>query len=209
MARSIIYSLVVYTSLVFAAQAQPAHSFTNPLLPAGADPWCIYKDGYYYYTHTTGNNVTIWKTTSIAGLKDAEKKVVFTPPQSGPYSKEIWAPEIHFLSGKWYIYFAADSGNNVNHRLWVLENTAADPLQGQWTMKGKLNTAGDKWSIDGSVFEHKGQLYFIWSGWEGDVNGQQNIYIAKMKNPWALGEVRAKISSPELDWEVHGDLNSL
>src|SRR4051812_3038796 len=74
-------------------------TFTNPLLPSGADPWCIHKDGYYYYTNTTGNNITIWKTKNIANLATAEKKVVWTPPRRGPYSREIWAPEIHFLWG--------------------------------------------------------------------------------------------------------------
>ncbi|MEO6722535.1 MAG: glycoside hydrolase family 43 protein [Ferruginibacter sp.] len=200
--------LLIFFSFAYYANAQHAATFTNPLLPAGADPWCIYKNGFYYYTHTTGKNITIWKTKTIAGLDTAEKKVVFTPPKTGPYSKEIWAPEIHFLNSKWYIYFAADSGNNISHRIWVLENDSRDPLKGDWKMKGKLLTPDDKWSIDGSIFEHKKQLYFIWSGWEGDVNGYQNIYIAKMKNPWTLGDIRAKISSPELEWEIHGDLQN-
>src|SRR6478672_9977077 len=86
-------------------------TFTNPLLPSGPDPWTIYKDGYYYYTNSTGNNVTLWKTKNIAYLSSAEKKVVWTPPVKGPYSKEIWAPEIHFFQNRWYLYFAADSGN--------------------------------------------------------------------------------------------------
>lgn len=183
-------------------------TFSNPLLPAGADPFSFYKDGYYYYTHTTGKNITIWKTKSIAGLQNAEKKIVFTPPAKGPYSKELWAPEIHFLQGKWYIYFAADSGNNNQHRLWVLENASADPLQGMFILKGKLETPDDKWSIDASVFMHKQQLYCIWSGWEGDTNGQQNIYIAKMKNPWTITGKRVLLSKPELEWELHGDLNN-
>jgi GH43 family beta-xylosidase len=133
--------------------------------------------------------------------------VVFTPPATGPYSKELWAPEIHFLQGKWYIYFAADSGSNNDHRLWVLENQSADPMKGTWHMKGKLQTPGDKWSIDGSVFQHNKQLYFIWSGWQGDTNGQQNIYIAKMKNPWTIEGDRVKLSSPELPWETIGALH--
>ncbi len=194
--------------LVTNSYAQQSKTFTNPLLPGGADPWCIYKDGYYYYTNTTGKNITLWKTNNIAGLKTAEKKVVFNPPATGPYSRELWAPEIHFLQGKWYIYFAADSGKNVDHRLWVLENSSTDPLQGEWMMKGKLTTPDDKWSIDGSVYEHKGKLYLTWSGWEGDTNGQQNIYIAAMKNPWTVAGKRVKISSPELDWETQGDLNN-
>lgn len=204
--RSVLFMLfAVFSSAVIAQQAV---SFTNPLLPAGADPWCIYKDGFYYYTHTTGRNITIWKTKSIAGLRTAEKKTVFTPPAKGPYSKEIWAPEIHFLQGKWYIYFAADSGNNNQHRLWVLENTSADPMSGEWIMKGKLSTPDDKWAIDGSLFQHRGKLYLIWSGWEGDVNGEQDIYICRMKNPWTTESERIRISSPELDWEKHGDLKN-
>lgn len=188
--------------------AQAQQTFTNPLLPAGADPWCIYKDGFYYYTHTTGRNITLWKTNNIANLKSAEKKVVFTPPAKGPYSKELWAPEIHYLQKKWYIYFAADSGKNINHRMWVLENSSPDPLKGEWIMKGKLTTPEDKWSIDGSLFEHNKQLYMIWSGWEGDVNGQQNIYIAKMQNPWTVDGKRVKISSPEYPWERNGKINN-
>lgn len=208
MVKAIFYVVVLYCSFTMPVQAQSVKTFTNPLFSAGADPWCIYRNGYYYYTHTTGNNITLWKTTTIAKLKTAQKKNVFTPPAMGPYSKEIWAPEIHFLKGKWYIYFAADSGNNIDHRIWVLENSSPDPLKGKWKMKGKLTTPDDKWSIDGSVFEHKNQLYFIWSGWDGDTNGEQNIYIAKMKNPWTLDDKRSKISTPELAWETHGDLNN-
>jgi GH43 family beta-xylosidase len=200
----------VFISCLFAGDiaAQHKKTFTNPLLPAGADPWCIYKDGFYYYTHTTGKNITLWKSKSIASLKTAPRKIVFTPPATGPYSKELWAPEIHWLQGKWYIYFAADSGRNEDHRLWVLENSAVDPLQGEWVMKGKLTTPGDKWSIDGTVYDHNGKLYLLWSGWQGDVNFQQNIYICAMSNPWTASGERVKISSPVLHWETHGDLNN-
>lgn len=194
--------LLVVNSALYAQQ-----TFTNPLLPSGADPWTIYKDGYYYYTNTTGRNVTIWKTKSIATLSSAEKKVVWTPPPNKEYSKELWAPEIHFFQNKWYVYFAADSGNNNNHRLYVLENESADPLQGKWIMKGKLTTPDDKWSIDGSVMEYKNKLYVIWSGWKGDVNGEQDIYIAQMKNPWTVEGKRTLLSKPQFDWELNGDLH--
>ncbi len=209
MTRTYFYFLLfISCCFAIASTAQRSKTFTNPLLPAGADPWCVYKDGFYYYTHTTGNNITVWKTNNIATLKTSQKKIVFTPPKTGPYSKELWAPEIHWLQGKWYIYFAADSGRNESHRLWVLENNNADPMKGEWIIKGKLATPDDKWSIDGSVYEHKNKLYLIWSGWEGDINFQQNIYICAMSNPWtAVGE-RTRISSPELDWETHGDLDN-
>jgi GH43 family beta-xylosidase len=202
--RYLISLSIVLFCLLQTVSAQS--TFTNPLLPSGADPWSIYKDGYYYYTNSTGRNITLWKTRNLAQLASAEKKVVFTPPAGQEYSKELWAPEIHFLQGKWYVYFAADSGHNKDHRMYVLENASADPVQGEWKYKGKLTTPEDKWSIDGSVFEDRKQLYFIWSGWEGDKNGQQNIYIAKMKDPWTIEGKRVAISKPELNWETVGDL---
>jgi GH43 family beta-xylosidase len=67
-----------------------------------------------------------------------------------------------------------------------------------------VGDATNKWAIDVSVFEHKGQLYMLWSGWEGDGNGQQNIYIAKMENPYTIKGDRVKLSSPDYDWEKFG-----
>lgn len=184
-----------------------AQRFTNPLLPSGADPFSFYKDGYYYYTHTLGNRIGLWKTKNIADLATAEHKVIYTPPAGTMWSKELWAPEVHFIYGKWYIYFAADDGKNDNHRMYVLENSHANPMQGEWVFKGKVADPSDKWAIDGNVFMYKKQLYMIWSGWEGDTNGEQNIYIAKMKNPWTIDGNRVRISKPQYHWETHGTLN--
>ncbi|PUZ25663.1 glycosyl hydrolase family 43 [Chitinophaga parva] len=205
MRRLLLFSLLLLGACAVRAQ----QTFTNPLLPGGADPWVIYQDGFYYYMHTTGHTLKIWKTKSIADLKNAESKVVWTPPDTGAYSREIWAPEIHFINRKWYIYFAADDGSNAHHRLWVLENASADPLQGTWTMKGKVADATDQWAIDGSVFEHKGKWYIIWSGWEKREQDfeMQNIYIAALKNPWTIEGPRVKVSSPELPWERIWDNN--
>ncbi len=194
--------LVIAICMGLSVDAQIA----NPLLPAGADPWSIYRDGWYYYTNTTGRNLTLWKTRSLGELKQAQKKVVWTPPEGTSYSKEIWAPELHWLRGAWYLYFAADDGRNRNHRLYVLENSSQDPLEGEWLFKGKLETPEDKWSIDGSVFEHRGRLYLLWSGWEGDENGRQDIYLCRMKSPWTAEGPRVRISTPEFAWEKVGDI---
>jgi len=181
-------------------------TFTNPLLPSGADPWVVHRNGYYYYMHTMGNRLVLWKTRQLAHLKTAERKTIWAPPENTAYSHEIWAPEIHFIEGKWYVYFAADDGDNKNHRMYVIENASADPMDGEWTFKGKITDPTDQWAIDGSVFQYKKKWYFIWSGWEGDKNGQQNIYIARMKNPWTIKGERVRISAPTYDWETHGDL---
>ena len=89
----------------------------------------------------------------IADLKSAERKTVWTPPASGPNAISIWAPELHRIDGKWYIYYtAAASGHDDDaHRgVFVLENSSADPLRGEWLDRGQLNTAHS--GIDGTTF---------------------------------------------------------
>src|SRR5258708_6063603 len=199
--------LLILACVGLHAESRRSGTFTNPLLPVGPDPWVEYKDGVYYYMNTTVKSLTLWKTRRVADLRSAEKKVVWTPPATGPYSHDIWAPEIHFLEGKWYIYFAADAGANHTHRIWVIENVSPDPFQGEWTFKGKVADSSDKWAIDASVFEDQGKLYLIWSGWEGDENGTQSIYIASLKNPWTVESERTRISTPQYPWEKVGDLN--
>jgi len=205
--RHLLLSILLCAGAYGEAQESAPKTFTNPLLPTGPDPWVEYKDGVYYYMNTTGTNLTVWRTPNIADLGTAEKKVLWQPPAAGPYSHDLWAPEIHFLSGKWYIYFAADGGSNQSHRIWVIENPSADPFQGGWTLKGKVAEASDKWAIDVSVFEDRGQLYIIWSGWAADTNDTQSIYIARLKNPWTVDGPRTRLSTPEYPWEKVGDVD--
>jgi GH43 family beta-xylosidase len=183
----------------------PQGMFTNPLLPTGPDPWVIYRNGFYYYTNTTGTNLTLWKTRDITDLRDAEQKIVWTPPKTGPYSSDIWAPELHYLDGAWYLYFAADAGTNDSHRLYVLRNANADPLRGRWEMKGKVEDRTDRWAIDPTVVKVLGKTYLAWSGWEGDTNGRQSLYMARLKNPWTVEGERIRLSTPQYAWEEVGD----
>ena len=182
------------------------NTFRNPLLPSGPDPWVISYKGMYYYMNSTGVNLTLWATPDITDLRHARTRVVWIPPATGPYSKDLWAPELHRFDDKWYLYFAADDGRNESHRIYVLENTAEDPLEGTWTMKGEVHDATNKWAIDASAFEAKGQRYLIWSGWKGDSDGEQDIFIAHLKNPWTIDSARVEVSSPTFAWEHVGDL---
>lgn len=197
--------LILFCIAGYTVSAQ--QTFTNPLLEYGADPYSTYYNGYYYYTHTMQDRLVLFKTKNLADLKNAEKKTIWIAPKNTEYAAEIWAPEFHFINGKWYVYFAADNGSNNTHRMYVLENNSKNPMEGEWVFKGKIAAKTDKWAIDGNVFTYKKQLYMIWSGWEGDTNGQQNIYIAKMKSPTEIDGDRVRISSPTNPWELDGALH--
>jgi GH43 family beta-xylosidase len=202
-------AFAIFLTLFISPATHVAHAqrqiFTNPIVKSrdAADPWMIFKDGFYYFTFTTGSSIQVWKSRTITGVDAGAKATVWKPPAKGPQSKDIWAPEIHFFAGKWYIYYAADDGANEHHRLYVLESKTADP-QGAYTDKGKIydpNT--DRWAIDATVLQKDdGSLYLIWSGWEGFVDKiAQNLYIAPMSNPWTIGGNRALISRPDHSWE--------
>ena len=180
-------------------------TFANPVLPSGPDPWIVKQGNTYYYTHTLGNRIALWKTTKVSELRNTNPQTIWSAPASGPDSKNVWAPELHFINNKWYAYYAADNGTNENHRMFVLENSSADPLTGTWVSKGKISDPSDKWAIDGTVFEYNSQLYFLWSGWEGNTNVRQDIYIAKMSDPSTIQGNRVMISTPTYDWEKIGD----
>jgi GH43 family beta-xylosidase len=190
--------------MILTGYAAPAENFYNVIAQDGADPSIVHHtDGWYYYTKTTGGNVRLWRSRTLTGLDGSQSKVIWTPTAATPYSSNIWAPEIVRLDGKWYVYFAADDGDNENHRMYVLENTNADPFVGDWTFRGQITDATDRWAIDGTAFAVGTKKYFIWSGWPAGTNGKQNLYIAEMSNPWTISSARAQISTPTYGWETN------
>jgi GH43 family beta-xylosidase len=187
---------------VSVAGAQTGSTFTNPLLPSGPDPWITRVGADYYYMHTLGNRIAIRRTTDVARLAEAKEVTVWTPPATGPNARSIWAPELHRIDGKWYLYYsAADSEHNDDdHRgVFVLENAAADPLTGRWTDRGRVNT--ERPGIDGSMFEHRGRRYFVYSPYVGP---DSVIRIARMTNPWTLAGAEVTLARPDLAWERQG-----
>ena len=184
-------------------------TFTNPIWGRGADPWVVYENGKYYFTYTAGNELQVYAVNKISDTLKEPNAVIHSkwrPPTGTEYSKELWAPELHKINGKWYAYIAADDGENRNHRMYVLEYSAS-VLQrgGDWVFKGKMTDPTDNWAIDGTILEHNGQLYTIWSGWSTPAQTSvQNLYIAKMSNPWTIEGSRVLISAPQYSWERHG-----
>lgn len=180
----------------------PEATFTNPVLPSGPDPWVISHRGVYYYTHTLGNRIALWRTRDIADLADAEQRVVWTPPKTGANAHSIWAPELHRIGGKWYIYYSATASGftDDSHRaVFVLENAAEDPFAGEWVDRGRINT--ERAGIDGTVFERDGKWYFAYSPYIGSVSG---LAIARMANPWTLTGGETVIARPDKPWEDRG-----
>lgn len=164
------------------------------------DPWIIYYNGMYYHCFSNTEAIFISHAKSLEELSVVQGVCVFKPERNKEYSKELWAPELHIIDKKCYIYVACDDGRNENHRMYVLANHSSNPLI-PYEMGGKISDNTNKWAIDGTILQFKNQLYMIWSGWEGDVNICQNLYIARMSNPYTIDSERVLISTPEYLWE--------
>lgn len=171
-------------------------AFVNPI-GEGSDPWVIRHGDHYYYCESEGDEgVSVWKSDRLTDR--GTKRVVWERPKTGWNCRQVWAPELHRLGGRWYIYYAASDGRNENHRAGVLEAVGDDP-QGEFADKGMLYTGDDiagrsnnRWAIDVTPLEIDGRLYAIWSGWPG-TDDVQYLYIAPMSNPWTIAGNRVRL----------------
>lgn len=188
--------------------------YKNPIVLERADPW-IYKhtDGYYYFTGSVPGyqELEIRRARSLNELEDGEKAIVWHAHENGEMSKLIWAPEIHFIRGKWYIYFAAASDDTIaegtfQHRMYVLECANENPLTGEWIEKGQVKTEIESFSLDATTFKYNDRLYYVWAQKDPAIPGNSNLYLSEMENPWTLVGNQTLLSIPEYDWEKIGFL---
>ena len=185
------------------ATRSPDVTFQNPVAAVGADPFVTRHGDQYVYVRSDGRSIRVAMGRALQEVFAAPAQQVWAAPPYGPLSQNVWAPELFFLDGHWWIYFAADDGDNANHRMYALKSAGGDP-QGPYEYAGKVAAATDRWAIDGTVLEHGGRRYFLWSGWEGFADGQQDLYIAEMSDPATIVGDRVRIGTPQLDWERHG-----
>ncbi|AGB41670.1 putative beta-xylosidase [Halobacteroides halobius DSM 5150] len=188
-------------------QSKPI-KYPKPLIEQRADPF-IYKhsDGYYYFTgsYPDFDRIILRRSETIAGLADADEKVIWWKHDGGKMGSHIWAPEIHYIDDKWYIHFAAgDAGKGPSTiRPYVLESSDSNPLEGDWIEKGQINLDFESFSLDATTFEHQGDRYLIWA--QKDVKEINSfLYIAKMSNPWTICTRQVKIAAPQYNWERRG-----
>jgi GH43 family beta-xylosidase len=204
---SLIFLLIVGCSKP-SATPQDSSEFPNPLVEQRADPW-VYRhtDGYYYFTGSVPeyDRIELRRAKTLQELGSAPGLDIWKRHDNGPMSAHIWAPEIHHIDGKWYVYYAAArKGAEFDHRVYVLENSSANPMEGQWTEKGQLKLGWESFSLDATTFEHKGTRYLVWAQKDPNIMGNSNLYIAKMSNPWTITGAPVMLSKPEFDWEIIG-----
>lgn len=178
--------------------------FKNPIrYSESPDPWALYneEDGYYYLMVTTGDGVWLQRSRKLQDVGKAKKIMIWL--SGNKIKSNVWAPELHRINDKWYIYSCGCLKRNYEEksmRLFVLESQTNSPL-GPYTYEGLL--LPETPAIDPTIWQNPftKELYIAWS--QFDEEGQ-SIYIAPMKDPTKVGYPRIRISKPEYDWEKNG-----
>lgn len=188
--------------------------FNEPWILQRADPYIIrHTDGQYYFTATVPeyDRLVIRRAPTLAGLAKAPETEIWHKHESGVQSEHIWAPELHWLDGKWYIYYSASDKDDIwALRPYVLMCEDADPVTGRWTELGKMKRADDdpfsfeEFSLDATVFENHGKRYYVWAEKVGIGKKISNLYIAEMERPDKLRTVQVLLTGPDYDWERVG-----
>jgi GH43 family beta-xylosidase len=192
-----------------AKHAAPLRTVINPVVLQRADP-SVYQaaDGYYYLTDSVPdyNAVELRRATTLEGLSTAQPVTLFHSPSSGPKSRWIWAPDIRYYDGTWFIYYSASpSPNTFDHRLYTMQTASADPMTGAWTQNGELATGWQSATIDPTSFTAgDGRRYLVWAQKDSDTQGNSNIYIGLLGTPTSLLGTQVQLSAPELPWEEIG-----
>ncbi len=189
----------------------------------GGDPYMVEADSGTYYTFTTGGGIDIIKIKSYDNTEVIDRKTVFYAGQNGTL-RDIWAPEIHRINGKWYIIASAFFDPNITpagtmpeindtrehddyYRYTFILESKTDDIFGEYEFKNYLAPSGMN-NIDGTYLKRNDKLYFVTSSYK-DI-AHQCITITEMIDPYTLktdernNTVTTELSTPEYYWETRG-----
>ena len=202
----------ISSTLDFDTEVKGEMTFTNPIIGYGADPSVYYRDGWYYYVRptTVGSSqaIQISRSSNVPDIGNTTAKVVFVGDSE---LKSIWAPQVYFFDGSWYIYFSGCTSTStlVARTPYVLKSDTDDPL-GTYTALGTLENLDSSifsW-LSPRIFEYQGARYYISSVF---VNAEDNttskhkqtLVIGKLSSPTAFAEPVSAIAIPDKSWEAY------
>lgn len=157
-----------------------------------ADPYVIRYKGYYYHCYSNGSGVYITQSKSLFEIGSGTATRAYDYNEKNAL-KGWYAPELHRIDNKWYIYGAPDYGNGL-HVMTVLVREGDSPL-GEYQSLGMVKGLEDQWTIDGTVLRYDGDLYFIWTRCK-------EMYISRMSDPCTITGKITVLTKPEYPFET-------
>lgn len=182
----------------------------DPFVTKGSDGWYYFTASYPMYGREDAegyDRIILRRAKTIDELADAEEKIIWDEKESETSFRFIWAPEIHEINGKWYVFFAASgSENNVwDINCHAIMCSGNDPYNDLWIDKGKFEACESDvfsfsgFSLDMTYFECGQKNYVAWA----QKGGNSNVYLSTVdpEMPWKTTCPAMLLTKPEYDWE--------
>lgn len=197
MKNIILIAFVFLTQLSFSQKMEknPVHDLKDIYI---RDPYILAdeKNGTYYLYRSS--SVANEKGEMLGGVevftnKDLKKwqgpKRVFTVPENNWITGQVWAPEVHFYRGKYYLFATLNS-----HLTWkkAKEDWPAYTFRGTQIFHADSpdgpflpfdlvpHTQIDNMALDGTLWEEDGKPYMIYCHeWVEIVDGTMNLVELK------------------------------
>lgn len=171
--------------------------YTNPIIRNNekgntADPYVIRYQGNYYHCYSNEDGVYIAQSQTLWDIGKGETAQAYNSGAPGALS-QWYAPELHRIDHKWYIYASPHYGNN-HHAMSVLERDDDSPM-GEYKLIGAVQGLENEWSIDGTILIYQNAYYFVWTSC-------REMYISQMAGPCAITGERMVLTRPEYPFET-------
>jgi beta-xylosidase len=188
-ARAFIPGALAAIAILSSASSANAQCFPNPIRDAAtADPGVL-RVGSAWYVYHTGKNSSgaypILKSTDRVNWTNVG--YIFTPGRYPGWCNESpdwWAPEVHFVNGRYVAYFSARQDSNGKFAIGAA--TSSSP-EGPFTSIGPPIATHSGWGlIDASFFKdpETGRSYCLWKD-------DKNALSPQQPTPIVLYEVQA------------------
>jgi arabinan endo-1,5-alpha-L-arabinosidase len=161
-----IVSLILMTLFV-TTSGSPAQALSGSI--GIHDPSVIQASNGCFYAFGTGTWLPILKSCGMFGSW-ARLKNVFSslpswiPSVIGSSPGNLWAPDINFFNGKYYLYYAASTfGSNTS----VIGLATATDIEGTWTDQGEVLRSNSSNNFNAIDPDYNGGWLSFGSFWDG------------------------------------------
>ncbi len=169
-------------------------TYTNPVMPDGADPYVLFHDGTYYLYITNGFSANGFEAYTSKDLVNWNYAGVVAekPDILGEYN--FWAPEVYYYNNRFYMLYSAQEYSAV---------AVADSPLGPFR-KTSDNFLFDFNAIDGNLlFDDDGRIYMYFSRILHSEGEGQQIWGVEMNGDLlsAKLDTLTLLTAPNKQWE--------
>ncbi len=201
-----------------------ATKFPFPVMGERGDPMAIRYGGFYYYMASDDEggqlSLKIRRVNTIGDIASAQDHVILCAGDFPFNAACFWAPELHEIEGKLFLFFAVGSPHWYTVQSHVMELTGNDPINpAHWSKPMRCEKADgtnlieDGITLDMSVLKVKGDYYVLWAqrymGSDLSNIGSSDLYIARIdpRKPWHQVSEAVLLRRPSFSWErAHSDV---